>query len=161
MGDSLTKQRTVQELTMMKNAMIFAALVAFVAAVPDTTSSDLPETMLVDEAASYEEAAAFLQKSNSNACLDLATATEKEVKDNVKQQQDMLNKLPNGSQCNSRGQDLIKKAEANKRDADRKVSDANKKVAAANNANVVWGKAPFNSIQKGKCVQFYNGNAYS
>jgi len=144
----------------MKNAMIFTALVAFVAAVPDTTSSDLPETMLVDEAASYEEAAAFLQKSNSNACLDLATATEKEVKDNVKQQQDMLNKLPNGSQCNSRGQDLIKKAEANKRDADRKVSDANKKVAAANNANVVWGKAPFNSIQKGKCEQFYNGNAY-
>merc|ERR1712054_244779 len=131
MGDSLTKQRTVQELTMMKNAMIFAALVAFVAAVPDTTSSDLPETMLVDEAASYEEAAAFLQKSNSNACLDLATATEKEVKDNVKQQQDMLNKLPNGSQCNSRGQDLVTKAKDASAAADRKVRDAQTQVAIA------------------------------
>merc|ERR1712196_505671 len=68
---------------------------------------------------------------NDAACKDLADASKREVTDSVAASQKAVKAMPNGSQCDGEGKELVTAAEANVAKAKTAVSDAQNKVNAA------------------------------
>jgi len=161
-----------------KSILFFALVVAAACAqdvAPESTEDVVPESnSLVETMASADEEAAaresedahaeasdYLKKAGAGACKSLADATEKEVQDNVKAQQDILNKIDKGAKCPEEGQDAITamqnkvtKAEKDKKAADKAYDDAL-------NVDVDFGKRKFNSLTKGQCGTFFSSTAYT
>jgi len=50
-------------------------------------------------AKAHAEATDYLAKAGSGACKSLADATEADVKNNIKAEQDILNKIDKGAKC--------------------------------------------------------------
>jgi len=158
----------------MKIAICFALALAVTSAqhaedgvVPESTQEVEPVLELVDtsaeeaeNAAAHQEAKSYLQKAGSDACKALADSAAKAVKDNVKAEQDILDKIDKGAKCQDEGQDAVtamKKKLAEAKDAQKK---ANKKYDDALNADVDFGKRTYSSLTKGSCGTFFNSQAF-
>jgi len=157
----------------MKCLFLFALAVSVYAQAPPVT--DVPEsTFLADQAAAdateaareAEDAAAhadateLLAAKGAGACKSLADATEADVKNNIKAEQDILNKIDKGAACPQEGQQAVTamqnkltKAESDKKAADKAHTDAL-------STEVDFGKHKFNSLTKGQCSTFYNSGSY-
>merc|ERR1712070_1160699 len=143
--------------------LIIASAFALVAtALPDVDSST-PEFELAEAQsteASFTEAQSLMQEQGSNACNDLAKTTEDEVNNNIKREQDMLNKLDRGQNCKSKGDDVVSKAKNEKSQADSAYNQAVRNLNSAKTASVNFGQSRFGSIRKGDCSVFFNSGAY-
>merc|ERR1711907_102992 len=101
--------------------------------------------------------AALLQEGkDDSACRDLAQATRDEVTNSVEQQQKSLAALPNGSQCDDEGQDLIDDANAKKTAADKAASDAANALTAAQNEEFNFGDFKYTDLTEGQCNTFFS-----
>jgi len=98
-------------------------------------------------------------KSN-NACLQLADATENEVKANMKIEQLLLEKMDKGENCPTLGVDNVGSALTNLKAAKAASRAAAAALAAADNAELDFGKFAFSSLSEGNCGTFYNSQVY-
>merc|ERR1712127_683252 len=158
-------------IAMMKAIFVLAALAAVTALPTDETtlvSGVDPSTIVPEPEATYdahqdavETVLAMLQEGKgANACNDLADATEKEVTEAVKAEQDLLNKLDRGQDCPKSGQSAVDLADSALQAANGEASDAAGALSKAQNAQVNWGSSSFNSVTKGNCNVFYTSAAY-
>merc|ERR1711998_224786 len=150
----------------MNLSIICLALAVTVAALPSNTEHEsvVPENSFLEE--SYQNAKETVrmmqsQGKDDNACRDLADATEKEVKDNAKTAQELMNKIPTGKTCNEEGQAAVKAAENAKNEADDNYKKAQKKCDDAKDATVVFPGYALSSLTEGQCSQFFSASAYT
>jgi len=146
----------------IKLLIIASALALAATALPDVDSST-PEFELAEAQAteaSFAEAQSLMQEQGSNACNDLAKTTEDEVNNNIKREQDMLNKLDRGGSCPSKGDSVVTKAKNEKSAADSAYNQAVRNLNSAKSASVNFGQSRFGSVRKGDCSVFFNSGAY-
>merc|ERR1711998_320523 len=82
--------------------------------------------------------------------------TAVEVNDSVAASQKAVANMPNGDQCNNEGAHLIKKAEDDKKKADKAEKDALNAVNAAKSAKINFGDYVVSSLDGKSCGYFYN-----
>jgi len=143
----------------------FAALLALAVTVAALPSNDniTPEMSFMEQSyAEAKETVRMMQArgQNDNACRDLAEATEKEVKDNVKTAQELMDKSDRGESCKDEGKPAIKQAEDAKKEADDKYKDAKKKCEDAKEAQVDFPSYALSSLTEGQCGQFFASSAF-
>jgi len=137
------------------------------AIVPEATQEVAPmefvdeEALLQENEEAHAKAAAFLEKAGANACSKLSDATAQEVKDNVKAQQAILDKIDKGANCPKRGQAAVNTMKDKLKAAENASKDATKKYNDALNVDVDFGKRKFNSLTEGNCNSFFNSAAYT
>merc|ERR1712023_343929 len=149
-------------------ALIAASAVADVSELPDAVVPEVapevevaPEMTEVEMDASFEDAKASVNEllqagKDDKACRNLAKTTAVEVNDSVAASQKAVANMPNGSQCNNEGAHLIKKAEDEKKKADKAEKDALNKVNAAKGAKINFGDYVVSSLDGKSCGYFYN-----
>merc|ERR1712072_722093 len=113
------------------------------------------------DAEAYAEAEEYRSTHGDGACRTLADATEKEVRDNVRAQQAILNKIDKGDQCHKEGQDAVRSMKAKLKSAEKKHKDADAEYNKALVAKVDFGRHNFNSIKKNDCSRFFSGASYT
>merc|ERR1711988_1933802 len=111
--------------------------------------------------ASFSDAKASVNEllqagKDDKACRNLAKTTAVEVNDSVAASQKAVANMPNGDQCNNEGAHLIKKAEDDKKKADKAEKDALNKVNAARSAKINFGDYVVSSLDGKSCGYFYN-----
>merc|ERR1711871_435825 len=137
------------------------------AIVPEATQEVAPMEFVDEEALqqaneeAHAKAAAFLEKAGAGACSKLSDATAQEVKDNVKAQQAILDKIDKGANCPQRGQAAVNTMKGKLTAAENASKDAAKKYNDALNVDVDFGKRKFNSLTEGNCATFFNSAAYT
>merc|ERR1712023_334780 len=149
-------------------ALIAASAVADVSELPDAVVPEVapevevaPEMTEVEMDASFEDAKASVNEllqagKDDKTCRNLAKTTAVEVNDSVAASQKAVANMPNGSQCNNEGAHLIKKAEDEKKKADKAEKDALNKVNAAKGAKINFGDYVVSSLDGKSCGYFYN-----
>merc|ERR1711998_382164 len=90
----------------------------------------------------------------------LAVSAEKAVKDNVKAEQAILDKLDKGAKCPEEGQDAVGAMKKKLTEAKDALKKADKNYADAQDADVDFGKRKYNSLTKGNCDTFFDSQAY-
>jgi len=108
----------------------------------------------------HQEAEETLKTEGSDKCKDLADATEQEVKDNVKAEQAVLDKIEKGANCPESGQQAVQEAQNSLDAAEDKSKKADAAYSTALTKPVNFGVHAFNSLTKGDCNVFYNSNQY-
>merc|ERR1712166_1347394 len=127
----------------MNYVLLFAAL-ALVAALP------LEESAVSEEAKSTVSQLLSIGKSSS-ACMSLADATIKEVKDSVKAAQKILDTIKDGSQCEKVGESLVSKAKNSVVSTSKANVDATAAANAACSAKVTFKPQSLSSLKNGEC----------
>merc|ERR1740130_1671448 len=127
----------------MNYVLLFAAL-ALVAALP------LEESAVSEEAKSTVSQLLSIGKSSS-ACMSLADATIKEVKDSVKAAQKILDTIKDESQCKKVGESLVSKATNSVVSASKANVDATAAANAACSAEVTFKPQSLSSLKNGEC----------
>merc|ERR1712166_339977 len=127
----------------MNYVLLFAAL-ALVAALP------LEESAVSEEAKSAVSQLLSIGKSSS-ACMSLADATIKEVKDSMKDAQKILDTIKDGSQCKKVGESLVSKATNSVVSASKANVDATAAANAACSAEVTFKPQSLSSLKNGEC----------
>merc|ERR1712166_288864 len=127
----------------MNYVLLFAAL-ALVAALP------LEESAVSEEAKSTVSQLLSIGKSSS-ACMSLADATIKEVKDSMKAAQKILDTIKDGSQCKKVGESLVSKATNSVVSASKANVDATAAANAACSAEVTFKPQSLSSLKNGEC----------
>jgi len=130
---------------------------------PEEDAED--DEMMMQMEASFSEAkdtvTNLLQAGKDDAaCRTLAKATAVDVNDSVAASQKAVANMPNGAQCNNEGQPLVKKAESNKKKADKAEKDALSKLNAAKNARINFGDYVVSSLDGKSCSPFFNSNVW-
>merc|ERR1740130_2414751 len=136
----------------MNYVLLFAAL-ALVAALP------LEESAVSEEAKSTVSQLFSIGKSSS-ACMSLADATIKEVKDSVKAAQQILDTNKDGSQCKKVGESLVSKATNSVVSASKANVDATAAANAACSAEVTFKPQSLSSLKNGECGFFTTDPAF-
>jgi len=95
-----------------------------------------------------------------SACRQLASATRKEVKDNIKTLQTALDGMPKGKACESEGSAIIAKAEKSQKEAKLAATSADARLKKANAAQIDFGKFTMSQLVEGECKAFYRQNVF-
>jgi len=122
-----------------------------------------PTTTFISEEendAAHAEADSLMAKAGAGACKDLADATEKEVQDNVKAQQAIMDKIEKGAKCPQEGQDAVNAMNGKLIAAKNDKTAKDKAYNDAMNADVNFGTRKYNSLTKGQCGTFFNSQAF-
>merc|ERR1711998_123724 len=111
--------------------------------------------------AEFEDAKASVNEllqagKDDKPCRNLAKTTAVEVNDSVAASQKAVANMPNGDQCNNEGAHLIKKAEDDKKKADKAEKDPLNAVNAAKSAKINFGDYVVSSLDGKSCGYFYN-----
>lgn len=135
-------------------------------AYPPVTVVEAPETTFTEEAAfdeegSFSAAQELIEKKGTSACKDLADTTINDVKANIKQEQDILNKLDDGSKCAQEGQGAITAAKKAVKEAESKKKSADKALTDAKAAKVNFGDFTFSALNPNNCATFFGSTAYT
>merc|ERR1712072_1415031 len=170
MGDAIHSAHSIN-ITMRSFQILVAFALAFTVSALPSTDEAVPETELAipefppetefATATEYEKASLLVSKKGDKACTDLADAAETEVKENVKQAQDILNKMDNGANCAKEGQDAVKAAKATSEQAKAKKTKADQDLADAQGAKVNFGDFSFNSLNPNNCQGFFGSSVYT
>merc|ERR1711966_94230 len=159
----------------MRSALVTLALAAAVAVTAIPTSDNVPEADNVPEdalvqyvsntASDYEHARKNVQSlmqtgKTDKECRDLATASKKAIKDDVKADQKILDALPTGDSCKNEGQSLVTSTQNILTQAKNDHDNAEKKLKKAKAANVDFGTVPYNQLTPGQCGTFFNHANY-
>merc|ERR1712159_752016 len=137
------------------------------AIVPEAAQEVAPMEFVDEEALqrmneeAHAKATSYLEKAGSGACSKLSDATAQEVKDNVKAQQAILDKIDKGANCPKRGQAAITTMKGKLTAAENASKDAAKKYNDALNVDVDFGTRKFNSLTEGNCNTFFGSTAYT
>merc|ERR1711977_311442 len=94
-------------------------------------------------------------------CRKLVTETRKDIETNVNSCQKIMDALPNGKECPSRGQAGVKTATEAKDKADKHYKYTVTEVTKASSASVNFGSRTFSSLTEGKCESFYSSSSYT
>merc|ERR1712193_454133 len=94
-------------------------------------------------------------------CRKLVTETRKDIETNVNTCQKIMDALPNGKECPSRGQAGVKTATEAKDKADKHYKYTVTEVTKAASASVDFGSRTFSSLTEGKCSSFYSSTSYT
>merc|ERR1712149_112706 len=94
-------------------------------------------------------------------CRKLVTETRKDIETNVNTCQKIMDALPNGKECPSRGQAGVKTATEAKDKADKHYKYTVTEVTKASSASVNFGSRTFSSLTEGKCESFYSSTSYT
>lgn len=147
-------------------ALLATAVTALPSEVPPVPAVEAPETAFTEEAA-FDTAEAFshaqdlVEKKGASACADLADATIKEVKSNIEQEQQLLNKIDKGDKCPQEGQDSVTAAKKALKDAEAAKVVADKALKDAQGAKVNFGDFTFSSLTPGNCQAMFGSSAYT
>lgn len=132
--------------------------------VPESTQEvepmELVDTSADENSAAHQDAKLYLQKAGSDACKALADSTEKAVKDNIKAEQAILDKIDKGAKCHEEGQDAVKAMETKLKEAEEAKKKADGAYSDAMSADVHFGKRKYNTLTKGSCGTFFDSSAY-
>jgi hypothetical protein len=128
-------------------------------ALPSDSEDTAPETSFLD--AEFEQTKkqvhSLLQTGKSDAaCRDLSKATSDEVTANVKAQQNTLNGMSRGQDCDKAGQGLIDNA---KKNLNKEISHAETKKRESNAAKkkkINFGDFAYDQLTEGQCGSFFN-----
>jgi len=135
--------------------------------VPEATQEVAPMEFVDEEALqqaseeAHAKATSYLEKAGAGACSKLSDATAQEVKDNVKAQQAILDKIDKGANCPQRGQAAVTAMKGKLTAAENTSKDAAKKYNDALKVDVDFGKRSFDSLTEGNCNTFFNSAAYT
>jgi len=113
-----------------------------------------------DNEAAHQEASSYMAKAGAGACKSLADATEKEVTDNIKAQQTIIDKMDKGAQCPKEGQDAVVAMQGKLTSAENTKKAKDKAYNDALNTDVNFGTRKYSSLTKGQCGTFFNSAAY-
>merc|ERR1712072_722095 len=170
MGDAIHSAHSIN-ITMRSFQILVAFALAFTVSALPSTDEAVPETELAipefppetefATATEYEKASVLVSKKGDKACTDLADAAETEVKENMKNAQDILNKIDNGANCAKEGQDAVKSAKATSEQAKAKKKKADQDHADAQGAKVNFGDFSFNSLNPNNCQGFFASSVYT
>merc|ERR1711865_474688 len=94
------------------------------------------------------------------ACRDLASATRKEVKANIKTLQTALDDMPKGKACDSEGSTIIAKAKKGQTDAKFAATTADAALKKANDADIDFGSFKMKHLNAGDCNAFYGQDVF-
>jgi len=100
---------------------------------------------------------------DSSACADLADALLAGVESSIKSKEDMLDALPDGSECTSEGQELVDSAKAALTTAESDAEAAHSAAASAASAPVEFGAISLSALgglSEGHCGTFETNPAY-
>merc|ERR1711998_428266 len=163
MGEHSTMQRLALCLCL---AVFAASALADVSELPESTEVESVEPADMEFLeASFQDAkqtvTGLMQAGKKDAaCKDLADASKKEVKDSVAAQQKVVKGMPNGSQYNAEGKDIVKEAEGDLKKAKQAVSDAQNKITAAKAVKINFGDFVVSSLDGKTCPTFYDSLVY-
>jgi len=156
---------------MMKPLTVFvlALFIYGTAAIPSGADAVVPEdTLLQFQASQFEDTKQMVleMKSQGNTakdCRKLADSTEDSVRDNIKAEQDTLNKMAKGNQCASRGQKAVDVATDDLKKAQKKATATAKMYAKALDYRVDFGKHRFGSLTNNAagCNVLFRSSAYT
>jgi len=90
----------------------------------------------------------------------LVTATTAEITTTVTNGQKVVDALPRGEHCMNLGQDIVTKATATKKKADKHLVTCKRALEAARNHEVYFGPRIFSELIQGKCGSFYSMDSY-
>merc|ERR1711988_31960 len=162
------EERVAMKLVLCLCLALFAAsAIADVTELPESANTESVEPADMEFLqASFEDAkqtvTGLMQAGkNDAACKDLADASKREVTDSVAASQKAVKAMPNGSQCDGEGKELVTAAEANVAKAKTAVSDAQNKVNAAKAVKINFGDMVVSSLDGKKCSNFYNSLVYT
>merc|ERR1711959_651975 len=150
----------------MRSAVFVLSLAIIYATASPINDDIVPEEQLF---ALDEELAEAQQKIDEmlssgtpeNACRKLVTDARKNVEENVRKCQEIIDKLRNGESCPSRGQAAVKKATEQKNTADKHVVYCRTQVTKAEQYEVDFGSRTYSSLTFGKCSSFYTSTSYT
>merc|ERR1711865_419645 len=91
---------------------------------------------------------------------DLASATRKEVKANIKTLQTALDDMPKGKACDSEGSTIIAKAKKGQTDAKFAATTADAALKKANDADIDFGSFKMKHLNAGDCNAFYGQDVF-
>merc|ERR1711959_266108 len=139
----------------MNQRYICAALAAlFVVA----CATDIPPAIEdeVDLQATWAEAHAevLLQQKagkDASACNEVADDAKDEVKDSCKGAQSMVNKLPRGQHCCTKGTSLVTKAQKNLENARRASNTCQSQLNKLRNTRVTFRNVKYRDLRDGQC----------
>jgi len=154
---------------MMRVTTVFVLALSIygTAAIPSDADAVVPEdTLFQSKAHQFGETTQMLleMKSQGNSdkdCRKLADSTDDSVKDNIKAEQDTLNKMEKGKECPSRGQKAVDRATDDLNKAQKKATDTAKKYAKTLDYRVDFGKYRFGGLTEGNCGVFFRSSAYT
>jgi len=160
----------------MKSITIVLALAAIsaVIAAPMAPDAVVPETSLLQTAAeanaeawnNAKTAVATLLASgkDESACADLAGSILSEVQSVVKQKEELLATMADGSECPSEGQGVVDAAQGHLTEAQATKASADAAAATAASAPVDFGVYPLSNLAglaNNQCSMFENDAAYA
>ena len=125
-------------------------------------AAEAAASALQEKSLKQDQAAQMADKGEKGdpACLDLARTLEKEVIDAVRQAQEALDNLDDGSKCPEEGQAIVAKATAAKDGADKVAKDATESCAAALKAPVDFGVYRLQQLAADSCNSMWHDPAY-
>jgi hypothetical protein len=94
------------------------------------------------------------------SCREDADAAKKYIEDSVKDQNEELKKLGDGSKCPDAAKDDVDKAKKKLDEVTKRHTPAKKDLQKAQDAPVDIGSIPFNKLKPGHCAIFHSSSSY-
>merc|ERR1712144_84892 len=150
------------EKTMMRITMIAVVIAAAYVSAQETES--VPEDNLFSLEDDLSEARATLQSmqaagNSETECRKLVTDTKTEIKINVKTEQQIIDALDSGKECEVHFKNTEDEKTEVKRTEDEEKKAATEKEKAFT-VEVVFGKHIFSSLTEGDCSVFFSSSSY-
>merc|ERR1711977_365803 len=161
------QQREIFVLRKKMRSAVFVLSLAIIYSTASPINDDIvPEEQLFaldDELVEAQQKIDEMLSSGTpeNACRKLVTDARKNVEENVKKCQKVVDGLPKGESCPSRGQDAVKAATEQKNKADKHVVFCKTQVTKAEQHEVDFGSRTYSSLTYGKCSSFYASTSYT
>merc|ERR1711959_38320 len=161
------QQREIFVLRKKMRSAVFVLSLAIIYSTASPINDDIvPEEQLFsldDELVEAQQKIDEMLSSGTpeNACRKLVTDARKNVEENVRKCQKVVDGLPKGESCPSRGQDAVKAATEQKNKADKHVVFCKTQVTKAEQYEVDFGSRTYSSLTYGKCSSFYASTSYT
>jgi len=148
----------------MKIVLIASLAIIYAAAASPIDSVVPEETLLMDDQDDYDvhteaqqQINELMQSGKSDAdCRKLAKSTADDVKKSVGEQQQALQKMGRGDQCNTEGSTLITAAEKRKSTAESDLKSKKTAHTTAKSKKFNFGDFSYNTLTEGQCGTFFN-----
>jgi len=162
MGADPNRVSPLDRKKMMRVTMIAVVVAAAYVSAQETES--VPEDNLFSLDDDLSEAHATLQSmqaagKSEKECRKLVTDTKNEIETNIKNEQKIIDEIPNGKHCDKHMDETEdEKTEAKRTEDEEKKAE--EELKKAQDTVVVFGKHTFSSLTEGDCSVFFKSDSY-
>merc|ERR1712216_1026542 len=162
MGADPNRVSPLDRKKMMRVTMIAVVVAAAYVSAQETES--VPEDNLFSLEDDLSEAHATLQSmqaagKSEKECRKLVTDTKNEIETNIKNEQKIIDEIPNGKHCDKHMDETEdEKTEAKRTEDEEKKAE--EELKKAQDTVVVFGKHTFSSLTEGDCSVFFKSDSY-